>query len=93
MQNNKNRFLFAIDLDGTTLQWSRTGEIQEVTIKAVQRAVKEGHVVCILTGRAWRNSQEIYKTLNLNTVIVNYNSAHIHHYLDKNFISHIKYLN
>ncbi|MFL1058444.1 HAD hydrolase family protein, partial [Mycoplasmopsis synoviae] len=67
IQNNKNRFLFAIDLDGTTLQSSRTGEIHEVTIKAVQRTVKEGHVVCILTGRSWRSTQEIYKTLNLNT--------------------------
>ncbi|UBX98247.1 Cof-type HAD-IIB family hydrolase [Mycoplasmopsis synoviae] len=93
IQNNKNRFLFAIDLDGTTLQSSRTGEIHEVTIKAVQRAVKEGHIVCILTGRPWRSTQEIYKTLNLNTVVVNYNGAHIHNPLDKTFIPHIKYLN
>jgi hydroxymethylpyrimidine pyrophosphatase-like HAD family hydrolase len=45
------KLLFAIDLDGTLLKNSKTGEIDKVTIKAIKRARDKGHVVCIVTGR------------------------------------------
>lgn len=46
--NKKEKFLFAIDLDGTLLSSSRENIVPENCIKAIQRAKDEGHVVCIL---------------------------------------------
>ncbi|WP_036430844.1 Cof-type HAD-IIB family hydrolase [Mycoplasmopsis felis] len=89
----KERYLFAIDLDGTTLQSSATGQVHEQTLKAIKRAKDEGHIVCILTGRPWRSTKFIYDTLGLDTVVSNYNGAHIHHPYDDEFIPYIKYLN
>ncbi|TDV24364.1 hypothetical protein BCF59_0327 [Mycoplasmopsis mustelae] len=89
----KQKFLFAIDLDGTTLRSSATGEVHEQTIKAIKRAKDEGHIVCILTGRPWRSTKSIYEILGLDTVVSNYNGAHIHHPNDDGFIPYIKYLN
>ncbi|VEU63474.1 Cof-type HAD-IIB family hydrolase [Mycoplasmopsis bovirhinis] len=89
----KERYLFAIDLDGTTLFSSATGEIHDLTMSAIKRAKEEGHIVCILTGRPWRSTQRIYETLGLDTVVSNFNGAHIHNPNDKTFIPHIKYLN
>jgi len=45
------KHLFLIDLDGTLLKDSSTSEIHKEDIKAIKRARKEGHVVCIATGR------------------------------------------
>ncbi|WP_036458973.1 Cof-type HAD-IIB family hydrolase [Mycoplasma leonicaptivi] len=89
----KERYLFAIDLDGTTLRSSATGEVHDQTLKAIKRAKQEGHIVCILTGRPWRSTKFIYDTLGLDTVVSNYNGAHIHHPYDDEFIPYIKYLN
>ncbi|QZE12272.1 Cof-type HAD-IIB family hydrolase [Mycoplasma sp. Ms02] len=88
----KRRFLFAIDLDGTTLSSSKSGEIHDKTYKAIRRAVDEGHVVCVLTGRPWRGTKPIYDYLKLDTIVSNYNGAHIHHPYDDDFIPYIKYL-
>ncbi|MFV8480100.1 Cof-type HAD-IIB family hydrolase [Mycoplasma sp. AA7A] len=89
----KERYLFAIDLDGTTLQSSATGAIHDRTVSAIKRATEEGHVVCILTGRPWRSTKFIYDTLGLNTIVSNFNGAHIHHPYNQEFIPYIKYLN
>ncbi|UUM19115.1 Cof-type HAD-IIB family hydrolase [Mycoplasma sp. 1018B] len=87
-----NKFLFAIDLDGTLLASSATGEIHEKTYNAILRAKKEGHVICLLTGRPWRSTKPIYEKLGLDTVVANYNGAQIHNPKDENFIPYIKYL-
>lgn len=89
----KPRYLFAIDLDGTTLRSSATGEIHDATVNAIKRATNEGHIVCILTGRPWRSTKFIYQELGLNTVVGNYNGAHIHHPSDESFIPYVKYIN
>ncbi|MEA4134617.1 Cof-type HAD-IIB family hydrolase [Mycoplasma sp. 2704] len=93
MAAEKEKFLFAIDLDGTTLQSSATGVIHDRTLSAIKRATEEGHVVCILTGRPWRSTKFIYESLGLDTIVANYNGAHIHHPYDQEFIPYIKYLN
>ncbi|WP_029512616.1 Cof-type HAD-IIB family hydrolase [Mycoplasmopsis iners] len=92
MDLNKEKFLFAIDLDGTLLAKSSTGEIHEKTFNAILRAKEEGHVVCLLTGRPWRSTKPIYEKLGLDTVVANYNGAQIHNPKDENFIPYIKYL-
>ncbi|WP_036452511.1 Cof-type HAD-IIB family hydrolase [Mycoplasma buteonis] len=92
-ETKKERYLFAIDLDGTTLKSSATGQIHDQTVAAIKRATDEGHVVCVLTGRPWRSTKFIYEELGLKTVVSNYNGAHIHHPYDDAFIPYIKYLN
>ncbi|MEE3928378.1 Cof-type HAD-IIB family hydrolase [Mycoplasmopsis ciconiae] len=88
----KEKFLFAIDLDGTTLSSSATGSIHDKTLQAIQRARDEGHIVCIVTGRPWKSTKAIYDDLKLDTIVANYNGAHIHHPYDDDFIPHVKYL-
>ncbi|MGV2392548.1 UNVERIFIED_CONTAM: HAD hydrolase family protein [Campylobacter lari] len=47
----KEKYLFAIDLDGTTLASSETGVLHNKTFEAIKRAQKEGHIICAITGR------------------------------------------
>lgn len=92
MKKNK-RFLFALDLDGTVLSSSASGKIHPLTKKGIKRAIDEGHVICLITGRPWIGSKKIYEELNLNTIIGNLNGAHIHNPKDEFFIDYIKYIN
>lgn len=71
----KNRYLIALDLDGTLLKDDKT--ISEKTIKVLNKVKEEGHVVMISTGRPYRASELYYKQLDLDTPIVNFNGAFI----------------
>lgn len=75
--------LIAIDLDGTLLTDAKN--ISERNKQAIRKARKMGHIVCIATGRPYRASQMYYEELDLNTPIVNFNGAFIHHPLDNDF--------
>lgn len=87
------RYLFAVDLDGTVLADSSKNIIHPLTKKGIKKAIDEGHVVCILTGRPWIGSKQIYQELGLNTIIANLNGAHIHNPSDEFFVDFIKYIN
>lgn len=93
MNNNKEKFLFLIDLDGTTLSNSVTAEMSSITEQAIKDAIELGHIVCIVTGRNWMSTKKVYQQLNLNTVVANFNGAHIHNPSDSSFIPIVKYLN
>ena len=80
------RKLFAFDLDGTLLGDGTSDVVSPKTVKMVKRLQKEGHVVCILTGRPWRATETIYKQLGLKTLVANYNGGHIHNPTDYGFI-------
>ncbi|AWX69295.1 Cof-type HAD-IIB family hydrolase [[Mycoplasma] anseris] len=90
--SEKRRFLFALDLDGTLLADSATGTVHPKTEEAIKKAVAEGHIVCIITGRPWRSTKPIYEKLGLNAIVGNYNGAHIHNPIDPFFIPTISYL-
>ena len=45
------KFLFLIDLDGTLLKDSATSEISPQDRKAIEVLQKQGHIVCLATGR------------------------------------------
>ncbi|WP_249870132.1 Cof-type HAD-IIB family hydrolase [Oceanobacillus saliphilus] len=79
MKNEKH--LIALDLDGTLLTDNK--EISNRTKQTVLTAMKEGHVVVIATGRPHRASIDYYKELGLNTPMVNFNGALIHHPSDR----------
>ncbi|PLR78863.1 Cof-type HAD-IIB family hydrolase [Bacillus sp. V3-13] len=74
------RHLIALDLDGTLLKDDKT--ISEKTKGVLNKAREQGHVVMIATGRPFRSSEIYYHELGLDTPIVNFNGAFIHHPLD-----------
>jgi 5-amino-6-(5-phospho-D-ribitylamino)uracil phosphatase len=80
------RHLIALDLDGTLLKDDKT--ISSKTKEVIKKAKDQGHIVMIATGRPFRSSEMYYQELELNTPIVNFNGAFIHHPLDRNWGSY-----
>jgi 5-amino-6-(5-phospho-D-ribitylamino)uracil phosphatase len=76
-------YLIAIDLDGTTLKNDKT--VSAKTKQTLRRAAEEGHKVCIATGRPHHLSKAYYEELELDTPLVNFNGAYVHHPHDPNF--------
>ncbi|WLR42926.1 Cof-type HAD-IIB family hydrolase [Bacillus carboniphilus] len=75
--DKKFKRLIALDLDGTLLKDDKT--ISPYTKQIIERAKQDGHIVCIATGRPFRSSVMYYHELGLNTPIVNFNGAFVHH--------------
>src|SRR5690625_4857585 len=75
MENKQH--LIALDLDGTLLTDKK--EISPRTKQTIIKAMEAGHVVVIATGRPHRSSIPYYHTLGLDTPMVNFNGALIHH--------------
>lgn len=73
-------YLIALDLDGTLLMSDKT--IGDRTKEVIRRVKEAGHYVMIATGRPYRASKGYYSELNLDTPIVNFNGAYVHHPLD-----------
>lgn len=70
-------YLICLDLDGTLLNDNK--EISDYTKKVLTSLQKQGHYLMIATGRPYRASQIYYHELNMNTPIVNFNGAYVHH--------------
>lgn len=68
--------LIAIDLDGTTL--NPESLITKRTEGVLKKAVKDGHLVSIVTGRPYRMSDQFYRQLELETPMVNFNGGLVH---------------
>lgn len=75
------RHLIALDLDGTLLTDGKT--ISKKTKHTVMNAMGQGHIVVIATGRPHRASIDFYHELGLETPMVNFNGALIHHPKDQ----------
>ncbi len=78
-----NTHLIALDLDGTLLSDEKT--ISNRTKQTIAKVKKNGHIVVIATGRPFRASVQYYKELSLNTPIINFNGAFVHHPYKKSF--------
>lgn len=76
----REQHLIALDLDGTLLTDDK--KISSKTKQTVLKAMDEGHIVVIATGRPHRASIQYYQDLDLKTPMVNYNGALVHHPLD-----------
>ncbi|MFD1360191.1 Cof-type HAD-IIB family hydrolase [Lentibacillus salinarum] len=76
----KKRHLIALDLDGTLLTDDK--QISLHNRQTIEKAINEGHIVVIATGRPHRASIDYYHTLKLDTPMVNFNGALIHHPTD-----------
>ncbi|WP_313892506.1 Cof-type HAD-IIB family hydrolase [Psychrobacillus sp.] len=77
--------LIVLDLDGTLLTDEKV--ISDKTKKTLFQAKNAGHEVMIATGRPYRSSEMFYKELGLNTPIVNFNGAFVHHPTDMSWDS------
>ncbi len=75
--------LIVLDLDGTLLTDEKV--ISEKTLHTLNKARENGHEVMIATGRPYRASEIYYQQLKIETPIVNFNGAFVHHPLDKGF--------
>lgn len=75
------RHLIALDLDGTLLTDNK--EISIRNKQTVLKAMAEGHIVVIATGRPHRASINYYHALRMDTPMVNFNGALIHHPTDE----------
>ncbi|WP_374982218.1 HAD-IIB family hydrolase [Mesoplasma whartonense] len=73
---NKKR-LILVDLDGTIL--TNDGEtMHPKTVEVLKEAMKNGHQVCIVTGRPYIASARQYEELGLTTLLTNFDGSHIH---------------
>ncbi|MDV2685008.1 Cof-type HAD-IIB family hydrolase [Alkalihalophilus lindianensis] len=81
-----NKHLIALDLDGTLLTDKKT--ISPRSKEVIKKARQAGHIVVISTGRPYRASMQYYRELNLDTAMVNFNGAFVHHPHDTSFGTH-----
>ena len=88
------KWLVTIDLDGTLLKDTTKGRnnyaYNEKNKEVIKKLQADGHKVAIVTGRPWRDTAPIYESLGLDTIVANYNGAHIHlpnnnKFIDLNF--------
>ncbi len=79
----KKRHLIALDLDGTLL--TNKKQISAHTKQVLLKAKEEGHILIISTGRPHRSSINYYHELGLDTPMVNFNGALIHHPKNRNW--------
>lgn len=75
--------LICLDLDGTLLNDNK--EISPYTFKVLKSLQSQGHAIMISTGRPFRASKRYYDELNMDTPIVNFNGAYVHHPKDPHF--------
>ena len=71
-----NKFIFALDLDGTLAQDNALLSVQ--TIHQLQQWAKQGVCIVITTGRTWLNAKDIYEVCQLSTPIILYNGAYVY---------------
>lgn len=70
-----NQYLIALDLDGTLLR--NDGTISEQLISYLQDLEKQGHIVCIASGRPIRAISKYYNLIGLKSPMICYNGAYI----------------
>lgn len=78
--------LLAIDLDGTLLRSDK--KVAKYDAVAIREAIRRGVKVVIVTARPPRSSRVLHARLGLDTPLVNYNGALIHHVQQARHIFH-----
>jgi len=77
------KYLIAIDLDGTLLKDWQT--VSKETIDYLKKVQEMGHKIVLATGRPFRSAEEFYDKLGLTTPLINYNGGLVTSKHDKNF--------
>ena len=78
----KNKYLIAIDLDGTVIQGFDNYDKKSFELL---KKLAEEHYIVIATGRPYRSSKYYYDLLGLKTPIINYNGALVQNPHDPDF--------
>ena len=78
-----DKYLIAIDLDGTLLYDFST--ISEQMTSFMKKVQSYGHRIVIATGRPYRSSRFVYELFGLDTPIINYNGGLVTHPHDPSF--------
>lgn len=84
MKENNKKYLIACDLDGTLL--NNNSKLSKNTIEGIKKINKNGHYVCLVTGRPFDGSINIYKQLGLNTIMANQNGCFLSKPNDKTYV-------
>lgn len=80
---NKNKYLIAIDLDGTLL--NKHSKLTWSTKRYLSKLDKQGHIIVLASGRPARAVSYFYNQIGLNGPIICYNGAYTFHPKDNNF--------
>lgn len=73
--NLNEKYLIVADLDGTLV--NQKAELSPLTIKVVKYLTRKGHIFIPITGRPPEGSYKLYKQLNLQHLMVNFNGSYI----------------
>src|SRR5689334_3683198 len=84
----KENYLIVVDLDGTILN-KDFATLNDENKKTLMRLKKEGHRVCIATGRNYLSAMPFYEEMKLDTFLVTYNGAYVNHPFKENSIFNI----
>lgn len=79
----KDKYLIALDLDGTILY--DFDSLSESLVDFMKEIQKQGHKIVIATGRPFRSSKFVYDRFELDTPLINYNGGLITHPKDQDF--------
>jgi len=80
------RYLIGLDIDGTLITDDHV--ITDDTKAYIQKLMRDGHIICLLTGRPYRTAKPVYDELGLNTPIANYSGSALHNPKDSTFPSY-----
>lgn len=88
---HKEKWLVAIDLDGTLLNTQEPGSTSNYSfnpknLEYIQKVKELGHKVAIVTGRPWEDTKPVYEALGLNGIVACFNGAHVHYPGNKEFV-------
>lgn len=76
------KWLIIIDLDGTFLM-SDGKTVHKYNKIVIKKLIELGCIVCIATGRSWRETKKTYNDIKLTTSVVNFNGGIIHNPYNK----------
>ena len=80
---NKERYLIALDMDGTLL--NKNEKILFNTLMYIRKLTRLGHIVVLSSGRPIRSLMPYYKALGLKSPLICYNGAYCFHPYEKDF--------
>lgn len=74
--NRHEKHLIIVDLDGTILN-NDFCTLNPKNKKVLQELQKQGHKICIATGRNYLSALPFYQEIDLDTFLITYNGAYI----------------
>lgn len=69
--------LIALDIDGTIAD--EQGRVSNYTAQQIAFLQKKGYTICLVTGRQWISTIDVYQQCHLNTLCVLCNGALVYH--------------